>query len=301
MFNENIDDNVNVPSLGVLKLSFLLQDMYDNYTLTPIEMQNLMNHYGDKYTHIDKVIMLIYGITSVKSYILNEEKIDKQRVNNEDLTDKEKQTENNELITPQIVLDTNIGDLVIGYDYAYIKKPTYTPNVELSEIEKIIATDEHINYDINYPFIFIDNHDENLYIIPPIEYNKFINDFINPDSLVQYDNMFIVNVSSLDMQHIYSAQPFDQNKGETIEVDSESLKLNNYNYDTSFKITDNKNNFVYLVRQHKSTQPNATDNEYKLYQIIVDDHYNIYNIYWNNDHYICEKLYLKQAELNTAQ
>ena len=307
MFNENIDDKVDVPSMGVLKLWFVLQDMnLPNYNYTPVDMQNLMNHYGDKYTHIDKVIMLIYGVSTVKSYTLNEEKIDKARVNPKDLTDREKQTDSNELITPQVILDTNIGELVIGYDYAYVKKPIYTPNVELSDKDIAVSTDERIIYNINYPYIFIDCHNETLKVIPPIDYDTYIttlgeqptaSDHWNSEAKQRGEtDSYIIDIKTLDMRHIYSRQPFDSNDGELTDKITKALGLSDYTFDCNFIIKSADDNGerlaenIYLVQQYKQT--NGGD---KLYQLIIDNHYNVYNIYWQNSGYICEKLYLKSA------
>ena len=294
MFNENIDDKANVPSMGVLKLWFVLQDMgIQGHNYTPVDMQNLMNHYGDKYTHMDKVIMLIYGVSTVKSYTLNEEKIDKARVNPKDLTDREKQNDSNELITPQVILDTNIGELVIGYDYAYVKKPIYTPNVELSDKDIAVSSDERIIYNIDYPYIFIDCHNETLKVIPPIDYDTYITTLGEHGETDSY----IIDIKTLDMKHIYSRQPFDSNDGELTDKITKVLELNDYTFDCNFVIKHGVNENgerlaedIYLVQQYKQT--NGGD---KLYQLIIDNHYNVYNIYWQNDGYICEKLYLKSA------
>lgn len=298
MFNELINDNVDVPSLGVLKLYFVLQDLYSNcettYNLSPIDMQNIMNHYGDKYKHIDKVIMLVYGITSVNSYTLNEEKLDKSRFDPNELTDKEKQAKGNELITPQIVLDTNIGELVIGYDYAYIKKPTYTPNIELSEKTKTILRDERINYNIDYPYIFINPHNEYINVIPPFEYNKYIEML---DTTTD-NNIYYINIKTLEMKRFYRHQPLTKTEDETIKQQNKPIEIDNYIYDTTFisKQTNNNENYVYLVEQHKNKQ-----DENILYQLIIDNHYNVYNIYYIDSYYMCEKLYLKQTEITQSK
>lgn len=294
MFNENIDDNATIPSMGVLKLWFVLQDMKTNYGFTPIDMQNLINHYGDKYKHIDKIIMLIYGVSTVKSYTLNEEKIDKSRVNTNELTDKEKQTDVKELITPQVILDTNIGELVIGYDYAYVKKPTYTPNIELTEKERIINDDERIIYNIDCPYIFIDCNKNILKVIPPIDYDTYINALSDTQNKVDY---YEINIESLDMKHTYICQPFDSNKGERTDKITKALELNDYTFDCNFIIKQcvNDNEDIYLVQQYKATQKENNEEVAKIYQLVIDNHYNVYNIYWQNNDYICEKLYLEQT------
>ena len=296
MFNENIDDNATIPSMGVLKLWFVLQDMKTNYAFTPIDMQNLINHYGDKYKHIDKIIMLIYGVSTVKSYTLNEEKIDKSRVNTNELTDKEKQTDIKELITPQVVLDTNIGELVIGYDYAYVKKPTYTPNVELTAKEKVVSNDERILYNIDYPYIFVDCNNNILKVVPPIDYDTYINSLSDKQDKPDY---YEINIESLDMKHIYLCQPFDSNQGEQTDKITKALELNDYTFDCNFIIKQcvNDSEDIYLVQQYKLMQKESDEEVAKVYQLVIDNHYNVYNIYWRDSNYICEKLYLEQADI----
>ena len=95
MFNENIDDlNDVIPSLAIMRLSFMLKDIYKHAKkpnlLNEVEMQKLYINYGDKYNAIDKVVLLIYGITSINNYKIDEEKIPISRVNIESLNEKEK-------------------------------------------------------------------------------------------------------------------------------------------------------------------------------------------------------------------
>ena len=284
MFNENIDNKACVPSTGVFKLWFVLNDIYKNSSikneLTPIELQQLMNNYGDKYTHIDKIIMLIYGVSVVNSFDLNEEKIAKTRINTADLTDKETSDDITELITPQIVLDTNIGELVIGYDYAYVKKQLFTPNVDISGIDKLVSEDERVVYNINYPYIYIDNHNEKLKIIPPISYENFIM-LSKPEHDIDY---YTIDINTLKMVRVYDTQPFDISTTERTDKVNKALDIDGYTHDDNYIIRDG--DYLYMVQHYKSSSDD------KCYQIVVDNRFNVYNIYWQVDKYICEKRYL---------
>ena len=143
MFNENIKELSNVvPSLSIMKLSSMISDIYkhnkESYLLNEIDMQKLFFNYGDKYTLIDKIIMLLFGVVRVDNYVINEEKIPKERVSENDLSDKEQNINVKELVTPVVELYSNVGTVVIGYDYAYVNYQEYSPSIELSEVQKAI-------------------------------------------------------------------------------------------------------------------------------------------------------------------
>ena len=314
MFNENISEDVDVPSAGVLKLWFVLQDLYcehlERNNFSPIELQKMINHYGDKYTHTDKVIMLIYGITTVKSFVLNEEKLPKDRFNKDDLSKDELNENIKELSTTQTILDTNIGELVIGYDYAYVRKTLYTPNVELTGVDKFISEDKRVLYNINYPYIFIDNHNQQLKIIPPVDYDVYI--MLNPPKYSE--DIYFVDIKSLDMTRLYEREPFNSEQGEETENIKTTIDIPNYTFNKNFVVKqteENNQEYIYLVQEYVKQDSedevkqhsfnNIGFDEVKqqkqtVYQLIIDNHMNIYNIYWFDDHYRCEKLYLKHYE-----
>lgn len=293
MFNENIDEGVLVPSEGVLKLSVVLDDLYahvPNHSPrihSPIEMQKLINNYGDKYTNTDKIIMLVFGVTCVKSFTLNEENISKSRVHPDDLSEQERDEKITELVCPQLVIETNVGDVVIGYDYAYVRKPTFTPNVVIDERTQKIMKDDRIEYDIDYPHISINNHDAILTLVPPVVYE----DVIAGKSFI---DTYLINTHSLEMTRTFAKEPFSSDGCKEIDAKS-TIDVNGYSHPKNFLVEehdeDGKTTNIFLVQQ-------LSNDEGKLFQFIVDNHYNLFHVTFSDvfKQYICQKHYLKNIQ-----
>ena len=221
MFNENIDEIKNiVPSVNIIKLYSMLKDIYKRgkfqYSLTPIDMMKIFISLGNKYITIDKIILLMFGVKSIKSFEVKEETIPIERFNFNSLSDEEKEALNNEdeikrpkgLTTPVSVLDTNVGIVVIGYDYAYVAKESFTPNIEISEEDRKISEDDEIKFNINYPYIKIDVYNNELITYPIYTYD------IIKDNKQKYNiDYFVINDEKHIFKHCYSKQPikFDEN------------------------------------------------------------------------------------------
>ena len=221
MFNENIDDIKNiVPSINIIKLYSMLKDIYKRgkfqYPLTPIDMMKIFISLGNKYITIDKIILLMFGVKSIKSFEVKEENTPIERFNINSLSDEEKAILNSEeetnkpkvLTTPVSILDTNVGIIVIGYDYAYVAKETFTPNIEISAEDKKISEDNEIKFNINYPYIKIDVYNNELITYPIYPYE------IMKNNKQKYNiDYFIINDEKNIFKHCYSKQPikFDEN------------------------------------------------------------------------------------------
>lgn len=290
MFNENIDDlNDVIPSLAIMRLSFMLKDIYKHAKkpnlLNEIEMQKLYINYGDKYNAIDKVVLLIYGITSINNYKIDEEKIPISRVNIESLNEKEKalyeKNELPELITPKVILETNIGSVVIGYDYAYVRKETFTPNIELTDEQKIMLDDERLTFDVNYPYISIDPDNQIITISPIVSYEVFT----MKDKPKHTYEKYIIDIQKYEFKRAHSCEPIKyMEEYEIIEVaEDKRPNIDNWDYNKSYLIKEGNNEKLIIEYTKESKQFQIiTKNDYSISTISFDEQIN---------EYIKEKLY----------
>ena len=290
MFNENIDDlNDVIPSLAIMRLSFMLKDIYKHAKkpnlLNEVEMQKLYINYGDKYNAIDKVVLLIYGITSINNYKIDEEKIPISRVNIESLNEKEKalydKNELPELITPKVILETNIGSVVIGYDYAYVRKETFTPNIELTDEQKIMLDDERLTFDVNYPYISIDPDNQIITISPIVSYDVFT---MKDKPKYTYEK-YIIDIQKYEFKRAHSCEPIKyMEEYEIIEVSEDKRpNIDNWDYNKSYLIKEGNNEELIIEYTKESKQFQIiTKNDYSISTISFDEQIN---------EYIKEKLY----------
>ena len=313
MFNENIDDiKTIVPSLNIIKLSQILHDIYKHgkiqYQLTPIDMMKIFISLGDKYKTIDKVILLMFGVKSIKSFKVEEEKIPIERINPNSLTEDEKEAINNEdetkrikeLSAPVSILDTNIGIVVIGYDYAYVAKETFTPNIEISEEDKKIIEDENIKFNINYPYIKIDYENDTLLTYPIYTY-----DIIRDNKQKYSIDYFFINIDKSIFKHIYNKEPIKMDENSMSKTTEEILgnkklpHVDGYNFVKCFykNIVNMK-----LVLEYKNNEDD------KIFQFINYNDYSVSTVSfdYNNNEYIREKNYFinygkEQQETQTEQ
>lgn len=298
MFNENIKELSNVvPSLSIMKLSSMISDIYkhnkESYLLNEIDMQKLFFNYGDKYTLIDKIIMLLFGVVRVDNYVINEEKIPKERVSENDLSDKEQNINVKELVTPVVELYSNVGTVVIGYDYAYVKKQEYTPNIELTELQKAINEDDNVYYDINYPYVFIDNENNVLEIYPILKYDKDKHILI---SKYEFDK-YIIDLNNSMFKRFYNKDIVKYNENnctiknkEDVYKDKDLPVINKYKFNRIFDKTVNKDN---ILKYKLITEYISENDENKLFQFINNNDYSLETVYYkdNMNCYIHEKTY----------
>lgn len=287
MFNENISDLKNIiPSIAILRLSDMIKDIYKNTNkqnlLNGVELQKLYINYGDKYTAIDKAIMLIYGITRIDNYKIDEEIINIDRVNILSLNETEKELYDkgklNKVATHKLILSTNVGDVVIGYDYAYVRKETYTPNIELTPEQETILNDERLIFDLNYPYIKIDPYKQLIYIHPVITYKIFTKE----EEPKHNTETYIIDVNEYKFIKIYSKQPLKETD-EIINNEKDNfLKVEGWSYDKTF-IKRGKQ--IKKVIQYK--------NNSNILQFITNQDYSITTISFNDTYkeYIAEKTY----------
>lgn len=297
MFNENIKELTNVvPSLSMMKLSSMINDIYkynkDRYTLNEVDMQKLFFNYGDKYTLMDKIIMLIFGVVKVDNYIINEEKISKDRIPEKELSDKEKDINVKELVTPVIELYSNVGVVVIGYDYAYVKKPEFTPNIELTDMQKALDDDNNILYDINYPYIYIDNENNVLEIYPVLEYDIDKHIATSKHSFDKY----VVDINNSMFKRYYNKKyiMFDEancniKDKEEVYKDKDLPHVEGYKFSKIFDKTVTKDNVI----KYKLITEYVSDDEDKVFQFVNCNDYSIETVYYQDrfNTYFHEKTY----------
>lgn len=290
MFNENIEDLHDIiPSIAIMRLHDMINDIYKHskkpYLLNEVDMQKLYINYGDKYTAIDKVVLLIYGITSVSDFKIEEEKIPIERININTLNDKEKElydkNELKEVVATKIVINSNVGEVVIGYDYAYVRKETYTPNIEISDEEKIMLEDDRLIFNINFPYINIKPYEQIVNISPLITYEEF-----TMKNKPKYDmELYTIDVRNYKFTRIHNKQPIKITDGyEKIELTSNKiLVLEGWNFETSFAKKGDKEK---LVIEYKN-------NNNKIFQYICNNDYSISTISFDDDlnDYIITKTY----------
>lgn len=290
MFNENIEELKDIiPSLAIIKLCAMIRDIYKHAEhpniLNEVDMQKLYINYGEKYTTIDKVILLIYGVTSVSSYRIEEENIPIDRFSKESLSDKEKEKiekENiKELTSPKIIIDSNIGTVVIGYDYAYVRKEEYTPNVELTEKQKTIRDDKTILFNINYPFMRISPDTNDIFVHPVNTYEQYKK--LEP---FRYNNeLYKINTKDYVFIRSYSKKPYEiTEEMKSVELpDEKIIKIDNWTYKSSHAYT--KGNKEKLITEYLNND--------KRLQIVANNDYSITIISFNEQlgEYMCEKSY----------
>ena len=286
MFNENIDELRDIiPSVAIMRLYAMLKDVYKNgnkpYLLNEVDMQKLYINYSDKYTPIDKVILLTYGITSISNYKIDEETISIERVNIKSLSEKEKglydKKELKELVTPKVVLDSNVGTVVIGYDYAYVRKETYTPNVEITDEQKVILDDERLVFDMNYPYIHINPDDQILTIRPLIDYDIFT---MKTPAKYTYEK-YVIDIQKYDFKRFHTKQPYKYTDGcEQIEQQEKDIpKIEGWEYTKSYLIKkDPKEKLIIEYTKDDKTFQFITNNDYSVATISFDDTLNEYII-----------------------
>lgn len=246
MFNENIDDLHDIiPSLAIMRLCAMVRDIYKDAKkpniLNEIDCQKLYLNYGDRYNQIDKVIMLIYGITEVNEYRIDEEKISIERIDLSTLSDKEKELydkkELNEVATTKLILNTNIGELVIGYDYAFVRKEVYTPNIEISEEDKILINDDNLKFNINYPIIVINPSKQLLTIKPIINYKQFIGE----EPLTHTFDEYHIDINEYSFSHVYNTKPYICDEGDKVIAlpEEKIFNMTDRKYIKSYEKIDN--------------------------------------------------------------
>ena len=309
MFNENINDLKNVvPSLGVMKLYKMLIDVYKRgerrYNLNPLEMMKILIALGDKYKLIDKIILLCFGVVKIEDVSVSEEILPISRFKESSLSEDEKKLLQNEnederpagLAAPVSILKTNIGTVIIGYDYAYVNKPEYTPNVVLTEEEEKIKNDVDINTDINYPYIKVDGDNNNLLLYPVYKYSDYV------EKKQKHENeYFTIDVEHLILKDIYLTNPikYEDDKERYIlktidEVDKNTLpNIPGYSFKYTL-IKRDKNNKSKLIK-HILHYENENG---QVLQFINDLNYAIHTIYLNpaDNKYYKEKTYLANVK-----
>lgn len=290
MFNENIDELHDIiPSIAIIRLCCMVRDIYKHSNtpnmLNEVDMQKLYINYGDKYNPIDKVILLIYGVTSISDYRIDEESIPIDRINKETLSEKEKELydkgELKELTTPKVILNSNVGTVVIGYDYAYVRKEEYTPNVEITDEQKIILEDTRLSFNINYPYISIDPYNNILCVSPIISYKEFTMEEAPKHSIDKY----IIDVNRYNFQRIYSKQPYTKYEDyKIIDIKPDKiLNIDGWEYKQSLLKNNDK----------KETMIIEYTKDDKLFQFIIPNDYSMATISYedNSGEYIYTKSY----------
>lgn len=284
MFNENIEELHDIiPSIAIMRLYDMVKDIYKNgkkqYMLNEVDMQKLYINYGDKYTSIDKVILLIYGITSISEYRIEEEKIPIERVNISTLSEKERtlydKNELHELVTTKIIINSNVGIVVIGYDYAYVKKEIYTPNIEINDDDKVMLDDDRLVFNINYPYISIKPDEQIINISPLIKYDEFIMETKPKHSL----ELYIIDIINYKFTHTYTTKPLEiTDKYKVIELSQDKiLKIDNWTYKASYSVKGEKERLVveYINNDNKVFQY-ICDNDYSISVISFDTEFGEY-------------------------
>ena len=322
MFNENIDDLHDIiPSLAIMRLCAMVRDIYKNAKkpniLNELDMQKLYINYGDRYNQIDKVIMLIYGVREVNEYRIDEEKISIKRIDLSTLSDKEKELydkkELKEVATTKLLLNTNVGELVIGYDYAFIRKEIYTPNIEIDKDEKLMIEDNKLNFNINYPIIVINPNKQFLTIKPIINYKQFIGE----EPLTHSFDEYHIDINEYTFSHVYDIKPYTYEESDKIVnlSDDKIFNMIDRTYIKSYDKIDNgieslvmeyiedldkdldSNNVVGSERNNNKDvdSNNVADKNSKIFQIILSSDYSLSYIsyYPIMSNYLIEKIYFR--------
>ena len=272
MFNENIEELHDIiPSIAIMRLYDMIKDIYKNgkkpYMLNEVDMQKLYINYGDKYTAIDKVILLIYGIISISEYRIEEEKIPIERVNISTLSEKERalydKNELHELVTTKIIINSNVGVVVIGYDYAYVRKEIYTPNIEINDDDKVMLDDDRLVFNINYPYISIKPDEQIINISPLIDYDEFIMKTKPKHSL----ELYTIDVINYKFTHTYSTKPLEiTDEYEVVELSPDKIPtIDGWAYKASYFRKGEKEQLVIEY----------TNDDNKVFYYICDNDYSI--------------------------
>ena len=317
MFNENIDDLHDIiPSLAIMRLCAMVRDIYKNAKkpniLNELDMQKLYINYGDRYNQIDKVIMLIYGVREVNEYRIDEEKISIKRIDLSTLSDKEKELydkkELKEVATTKLLLNTNVGELVIGYDYAFIRKEIYTPNIEIDKDEKLMIEDNKLNFNIDYPIIVINPNKQFLTIKPIINYKQFIGE----EPLTHSFDEYHIDINEYTFSHVYDIKPYTYEEGDKIVnlPDDKIFNMTDRTYIKSYDKIDNgieslvmeyiedttdNNNNVASDEIVNNNINNINNENSKVFQIILSSDYSLSYIsyYPIMTNYLIEKIYFR--------
>lgn len=260
MFNENVNDmNDVVPSKPIISLRQMIKDIYSEHeernTLTELQMQKIFINLDNKYTLIDKIILLLYGVTNIEAYAIDKEMIPIERFDKKNLTEKE--LECKELESTKLIIETNNGTLIIGYDYAYMRKQTYTPNIILNEHQKQLTEDERVIYNIDYPYVYVKNND--IYILPIVEYNVFI----TQENPKYKTDCYHINVDNNVFEHKISSSFIDTTELQNIDMNIDNYMMKEFIPVKCSYVDDNKK---CIIIDYK----NKDDENIKL-QYIIDD------------------------------